>query len=84
MSPLQLRRAQDGRHGPGRLPPPHLELEQPALGGAVALDEEQVVLVLGVDVVEPPAVGEDLDGRAQAVHLAGLVLGPRLRRREER
>ena len=73
--PLQLRRAQDGRDRPRRLPPPHLELEETALGGAVTLDEEEVVLVLGVDVVEPPPVGEDLDGSVEAAYFAGFVLG---------
>ena len=73
--PLEFRRPENGRDRSRRLPPPHLELEQAVLGGAVALDEEQVFLAVGVDVVEPPAVGEDFGRGAQAVHLAGFVLG---------
>ena len=44
-----------------RLPPPHLELEQPISGRGIALREEQVVLGLGVDVVDAPAVAHDFD-----------------------
>ena len=51
--PLEFRRPENGRDRSRRLPPPHLELEQAVLGGAVALNEEQVFLAVGVDVVEP-------------------------------
>ena len=56
----------DLRHRPGRPPPPELELEQPIAGGVVPLRQEQVVLVPGVDVRDPPAVAHDLHRLAAA------------------
>ena len=72
---LELARPENLRHRAGRLPPPHLELEQPVAGRRVALGEEEVRLVLGVDVVDAPAVGDDLHRRLQAGKLQALGLG---------
>ena len=82
----QLAPAENLGHRAGGLPPPHLELEQPILRGGVALREEQVGLVLRVDVVDAPAVAEDLDRLRQPGNLRAVVAGacaerPRARRR---
>jgi len=41
----------------------HVELEQPVAGNLIPIGKEQVFVVLGVDVSNPPVVDEDLDGR---------------------
>ena len=56
----QRPRPLDLGQGPGRLAPPELELEEPVAGGVVPLGEEQVVLVPGVDMGDPPPVAQDL------------------------
>ena len=66
MSRIDLARPEDLGDGTGRLPPPHLELEQPIPRRGVALREEQVGLVLRVDVVDAPAIAHDLDRLRQA------------------
>ena len=71
---LELAGPENLRHRARRLPPPHLELEQPVAGRRVALGEEEVRLVLGVDVVDAPAVGDDLHRRLQAGDLQALGL----------
>ena len=48
----------DLRQRPRGLAPPELELEEPVAGGVVSLGQEQVVLVPGVDVGDPPAVAQ--------------------------
>src|SRR5207237_6045699 len=63
----QLLVAQNLRHGARRLAPPHLELEQPIARGRIPLYEEQVVLVLRVDVVDAPAIAQEIDRLAQAI-----------------
>ena len=73
---LELPRAEDLGDGAGGPPPPDLELEQPVAGRRVALGEEQVMLVLRVDVGDPPAVGHDLDRRNEAGRIERLL--PRL------
>ena len=73
--PLQFAPAQDLGDGAGRLPPPHLELEQPVLRGRVALREEQVLLGRRVDVVDAPAVAPDLDRLRQPGHQERRSLG---------
>ena len=65
---LQLARAEDLGHRAGGAAPPHLELEQAILGGEVALRQEEVDLVLGVDVVQAPAIADDLHRLRQARH----------------
>ena len=74
--------------------PPHLHLPEPVLGGHVALSEEEVMGVPGVDVGDSPLVAENLHGVLQPRHgeialypgerLAGQFLerlqGPRLPR----
>ena len=57
------------------MPAPQLELEQAVARGRIALSEEQVVLVLGIDVVDAPAIGEDLDLVLEAGHAETLVGG---------
>ena len=59
---------------------PHLELEEPVLGGQVALRHEQVVFVLRVDVVEAPAVADHFHGVLQAAHGKRVALALRLNR----
>ena len=59
---LQFALAQHLGDGPGGLRPPYLELEEAVARGRVPLREEEVVLGLGVDVVDPPVVADDLDG----------------------
>ena len=85
MIALQLAPAEDLGHRAGGLPPPHLELEQPILGRGVALREEQVGFVLRVDVVDAPAIADDLDRLRQARHLqrgrAGACAERRVRAR---
>jgi hypothetical protein len=49
----------------GHLATPDFELEETITGGVVALGEEQIVLVLGVDVRDTPTVGQDFDGFLQ-------------------
>ena len=56
-----LRTKQFG-YGTGRLPTPDFQLKQPVLSGRVALRKEQIVFVFGVNVVDAPAVPDDLDG----------------------
>ena len=51
---LQLAGPENLRDGARRPPPPDLELEEPVAGRRVALGEEEVRLVLGVDVVDAP------------------------------
>ena len=67
----QLAAAEDFRDGASCLPPPHFELEQPVLRRGVALGEEQVGFVLRVDVVDAPAVADDLDGLGEPGNLDG-------------
>ena len=62
----QLVRAQHLGDRAGGLGAPHLELEEAVAGGGVSLREEEVVLGLGVDVVDAPAVADDLDGGLEA------------------
>ena len=90
---LQLAGAEHLGDRSGRAAAPDLELEEPVAGGRVALREEQVVLVLGVDVGDPPAVGHDLDrcdqsGRSERLLLrrlrADVRPGRRHRHRRER
>ena len=50
---------------PGRLPPPDLELKESILRRGVALREEEVAFVLRVDVIDAPAVADDLDRLAE-------------------
>ena len=71
---LELAGTENLRDGARRLPPPHLELEQPVAGRRVALGEEEVRLVLGVDVVDAPAVGDDLHRRLEAGELQSFGL----------
>ena len=66
MSRADLARPEDLGDGPGRLAPPQLELEQPIARRGEALREEQVGLVLRVDVVDAPAIADDLDPLRQA------------------
>ena len=63
---LQLVRAEHLGDRAGGLGAPHLELEEAVACGRVALREEEVVLGLGVDVVDAPAVADDLDGGLEA------------------
>jgi hypothetical protein len=63
--PPRLARAQDLGHRARGLPPPHLELEQAILRCRVALREKQVGLGLRVDVIDAPAVAEDINRLAQ-------------------
>ena len=63
----ELLASEDLRHGAGRLPPPQLELKEPIAGGGVALREEEVALVRRVDVIDAPAVAQDLDRFGEAV-----------------
>ena len=63
---LELVGAQHLGDGAGGLGAPHLELEEAVARGRVPLREEEVVLGLGVDVVDPPPVADDLDGGLQA------------------
>ena len=56
----QLAAAKDLGDGAGRLPSPHFELERAILRGGISLREEQVALVLRVDVIDAPAIAEDL------------------------
>ena len=65
---LQLALAQDLRQRAGCLPAPELELEEPVAGGRVPLGEEQVRFVLGVDVVDAPAVAADFHRLSHAGH----------------
>ena len=53
-------------HRPRRLRSPHLELEKPVARGRIPLREEEVVLRLGVDVVDPSPVADDLDRGIEA------------------
>ena len=64
---LQLLAAEDLRDRAGRLAAPQLELEQPIARGGVALREEQIALALRVDVIDAPAVAQDLDRLTQPV-----------------
>src|SRR5690606_36002166 len=59
---LELSRAEYLGHGSRGLAAPELELEQPVVRRVVALREEEVVLVSGVDVRDPPPVADYLDG----------------------
>jgi hypothetical protein len=72
--PVELPPAEDLGHGAGRLPPPDLELEQPVARRRVTLREEQVGLVLGVDVIDAPPVGHDLDRCPQTGELQRVPL----------
>ncbi len=45
--------------------PPHLHLPQPVLCHDVPLGEEEVVVVLGIDVRDPPCVPDDFHGLPQ-------------------
>lgn len=63
---LELARAEDLGDGACGLAPPDLELKEPVARRGVALCEEQVVLALGVDVVDAPAVADELDGLTEA------------------
>ena len=63
-------------------PAPDLKLEQAVSCGVIALGEKQVVLILGIDVGNAPAVGQDFDrlaetGEAQCFH--SILLNARLR-----
>ena len=73
---LQLAGPENLRHRARRPPPPDLELEQPVAGRRVALGEEEVRLALGVDVVEAPAVGDDLHRGLKPGELQALGLRP--------
>jgi hypothetical protein len=64
----QLAPSQDLGHGARGLPAPQFELEEPVLRRRVALREEEVLLVLGVDVVDAPPIAPDLDGLVQPGH----------------
>ena len=80
---LQLAGSENLGNRSGRPPAPDLELEEPVAGGRIALGEEQVMLVLGVDVGDPPAVGHDLDRSDQAGRIERLLprrLGAGIRR----
>jgi hypothetical protein len=48
------------------LPSPNFELEGAIFGCAVSLGEEEVVFVLGVDVVDPVLITDHFDGLAEA------------------
>ena len=58
---LDSLRADDLGQVPGVVAPPQLHLPQTVLGLHVALREEQVVGVFGVDVRDAPAIADDLD-----------------------
>ena len=60
-------------HRAGDAPAPDLKLKQAVAGRVIALGKKQVVLVLGIDVSNTPAVGQDFDrlaepGEAQCFH----------------
>ena len=74
--PLKLPRPQNLGHGTGRLTAPDLELKQSVTGGGIALRKEQVRLVVRVDVIDAPAVGDDLDRRRQTGGPQRLLLSP--------
>ena len=54
-------RADDLGQAPAVVAPPQLHLPQTVLGLHVALREEQVVGVFGVDVGDAPAIADDVD-----------------------
>ena len=58
--------SEDLGHRAGSLPPPHLELEQAVAGHVIALREEKVSFVFGIDMRNTPAVLDDLNRLAQA------------------
>ena len=62
----QGRLTEDGAEGPAPDPAVHLHLPQPILSVDIALGEEQVMLVLGIDVGYAPFVPEHLHRRRQA------------------
>ena len=66
MSRFELGRAEHFRDRSGRLPPPHFELEQAIARDVIALREEQVGFVPGVDVRDAPAIADDLDRLCQS------------------
>ena len=78
---VELASSEDLGHRSRRLSAPELELEETIPSGGVTLREEQVALVLGVDMVDAPAIGEDLDVGFQAGD--GETLGGRYQRRED-
>src|SRR5581483_7055669 len=49
--------------------PPDFELKEPVAGGVVALGKEQIVLVLGVNVRDTPAIHQDLDRTRESRNL---------------
>ena len=63
---LELAGAQHFGDGARGLRAPDLELEEAVAGGGVPLGEEEVVLGLGVDVVDSPPVANDLDRGVEA------------------
>src|SRR5262245_39105537 len=74
-------------HRAGCLPPPDLELEESILRRGVSLREEQVGLVLRVDVIDAPAVADDLDRLRQSRRLKrrrGRSLSAPARRQRDR
>ena len=81
--PVELASSEDLRDRSRRLAAPELELKETVSSGGVTLREEQVVLVLGVDVIDAPAVGEDLDVGFQAGD-AETLIGLRQRGEETR
>ena len=66
LRPLNL--GQTAQHPPA----PYFELKQAVARRVVALREEQVVLILGVDMRDTPAVGQDFDGRLQTGDVEGF------------
>ena len=65
---LQLLRPEDFRDRAGSLPAPHLKLKQPIADGGIALGEEQIAFVPGIDMVEAPPVAQDLNRFRKARH----------------
>ena len=69
-------------HRAGDAPAPDLKLKQAVAGRVIALGKKQVMLVLGIDVGNTPAVGQDFDrlaetGEVQCFH--SILLNASLR-----
>ena len=51
---------------------PHLELKEPVTSRRVSLGKEEIVLGLGIDMVDAPSVADDLDRLLEAIGSKGL------------